>query len=208
LSQRLVKSGINVTIIEKNTEKCLELASTLPDVDIINGDATTSFTLEAQGIERCDALLALTGMDEQNIIISLYGHTHKVPNIITKLDHIDDSGILDFLPQSSVVCPKDLSCNTIVRYVRAMQNQTGAAVAVHLIADGKAEAIEFRLDKSTPHCGVPLKELKLKKGVLISCITRRGKTEIPDGNSSFAAGDSVVVVTNSGTIYQFGDIFE
>ncbi len=208
LSQRLVKSGINVTIIEKNTEKCLELASTLPDVGIINGDATSSFTLEAQGIERCDALLALTGMDEQNIIISLYGHTHKVPNIITKLDHIDDSGILDFLPQSSVVCPKDLSCNTIVRYVRAMQNQTGAAVAVHLIADGKAEAIEFRLDKSTPQCGVPLKELKLKKGVLISCITRRGKTEIPDGNSSFVAGDSVVVVTNSCTIYQFGDIFE
>jgi trk system potassium uptake protein TrkA len=89
-----------------------------------------------------------------------------------------------------------------------MQNQTGAAVAVHLIADGKAEAIEFRIDKSTPNCGTPLKELKLKKGVLISCITRRGKTEIPDGNSSFTYGDSVVVVTNSGSIHQFGDIFE
>ena len=208
LSQRLTKSGINVTIIEKNTEKCLQLSAALPDVDIINSDATSSFTLEGQGIERCDAIVALTGMDEQNIIISLYGHTHKVPNIITKLDHIDDSGILDFLPQSSVVCPKELCCNAIVRYVRAMQNQTGAAVAVHLIADGKAEATEFILDKSAPNCGTPLKELKLKKGVLISCITRRGKTEIPNGNSSFTAGDSVVIVTNSGAIHQFSDIFE
>ena len=208
LSQRLEKSGIDVTVIEKNMEKCLELSANLPSFDIINGDATSGFTLESEGIERSDAIIALTGMDEQNIIISLYGHAHNIPNIITKLDHIDDRGILDFLPQSSVVCPKELCCNAIVRYVRAMQNQTGAAVAVHLIADGKAEAIEFRLDKSTPNCGTPLKELKLKKGVLISCITRRGKTEIPDGNSSFTYGDSVVVVTNSGAIYQFSDIFE
>jgi trk system potassium uptake protein TrkA len=208
LSQRLIRSGIDVTIIEKNPEKCIQLSALLPEVDIINGDASSSFALEGEGIDRCDALVTLTGMDEQNIIISLYGHTHNVPNIVTKLDHIDDNGILDFLPQSSVVCPKELCCNAIVRYVRAMQNQTGAAVAVHLIADGKAEAIEFRLDKSTPNCGTPLKELKLKKGVLISCITRRGKTEIPDGNSSFTYGDSVVVVTNSGSIHQFGDIFE
>ncbi len=208
LSQRLVRSGINVTIIEKDEEKCLQLSANLPNVDIINGDASSAFTLEGEGIDRCDALVTLTGMDEQNIIISLYGHTHGVPNIVTKLDHIDDNGILDFLPQSSVVYPKELCCNAIVRYVRAMQNQTGAAVAVHLIADGKAEAIEFRLDKSTPNCGKTLKELKLKKGVLISCITRRGKTEIPDGNSSFMPGDSVVVVTNSGAVHQFGDIFE
>ena len=208
LSERLVKSGIDVTIIEKNLDRCMQLSATLPNVNIINGDASSSFELESEGMDRCDALVALTRMDELNIIISLYGHTHKIPNIITKLDYVDDSGILDFLPQSSVVCPKDLSCNAIVRYVRAMQNHTGAAIAVHLIADGKAEAIEFRLDKSTQNCGTPLKELKLKKGVLISCITRRGKTEIPDGNSSFMPGDSVIVVTNSGSIYQFGDIFE
>lgn len=209
LSKRLAKSGIDVTIIEKDVEKCLQLSSLLPGVDIVNGDASSSYTLESEGVESCDALVALTGMDELNIIISLYGHTHKIPQVITKLDHIDDNGILNFLPQSSVVCPKELSCNAIVRYVRAMQNQTGAAVAVHLIADGKAEAIEFRIDKSTPFCSVPLKTLKLRRDVLISCINRRGKTEIPDGNSYFLPGDSVVVVTNSNnTIHQFSDIFE
>lgn len=209
LSKKLVRSGIDVTIIENDMEKCLQLSSLLPGVNVVNGDASSSYRLESEGIEGCDALVALTGLDELNIIISLYGHTHKVPNIITKLDYIDDSGILDFLPQSSVVTPKELSCNTIVRYVRAMQNQTGAAAAVHFIADGKAEAIEFRVDKNTPYCGEKLKNLKLRRDVLIACITRRGKTEIPDGNSSYNHGDSVIVITNSKSIiHQFSDIFE
>ncbi len=209
LSEKLVQSGIDVTIIENDMEKCLQLSSALPEVNVVNGDASSSYRLESEGIEGCDALVALTGLDELNIIISLYGHAHKVPNIVTKLDYIDNSGILDFLPQSSVVTPKELGCNTIVRYVRAMQNQTGAASAVHFIADGKAEAMEFRIDKNTPYCGEALKNLKLRRGVLIACITRRGKTEIPDGNSSYAPGDSVIIVTNtSSIIHNFSDIFE
>lgn len=209
LSKKLVQSGIDVTIIENDMEKCLRLSSDLPEVNVVNGDASSSYRLESEGIEGCDALVALTGLDELNIIISLYGHAHKVPNIVTKLDYIDDNSILDFLPQSSVVTPKELGCNTIVRYVRAMQNQTGAAAAVHFIADGKAEAIEFRIDRNTPHCSEPLKNLKLRRGVLIACITKRGKTEIPDGNSSYAPGDSVIIVTNtSSIIHNFSDIFE
>ena len=90
-----------------------------------------------------------------------------------------------------------------------MDNQTGAAIAVHFIADGMAEAVEFIADESVKNCGVPLKDLKLKPNILVSCITRGGKTEIPDGNSSFEVGDTVVVVTNSNnTVYKLNDIFE
>ncbi len=209
LTEKLTRLGIEVTIIDNDEDRCRELSALLPEVNVIKGDATSAHVLENEGIDHCDALIALTGMDELNLIISLYGHSHKVPQVITKLDHVDDNAILDLLPQSSVVCPKELSCNIIVGYVRAMRNQTGAASSVHLIADGKTEAIEFRVDKTTLHCGEELKSIKIRKNILLACITRRGKTEIPNGNSKFFPGDSVVVITNnSETIYQLNDIFE
>jgi trk system potassium uptake protein TrkA len=107
-----------------------------------------------------------------------------------------------------VVCPKDLVAGNIVRYVRAMQNQTGAAVSVHSIADGQVEAMEFHVDETTRGCGIPLKNLKPKANVLIASITHGSVTEIPNGDSVFNAGDIVVVVTTGrGSIRQLNDIF-
>lgn len=121
---------------------------------------------------------------------------------------MENSILADSLALGSVICPKELSCNTIVRYVRAMQNQTGAAVSLHFIADGQAEAIEFLLDASAKNCGVPLRQLKLRPNVLIASITDGSQTEVPNGNSTFRAGDTVVVVTNgSQVLQQFNDIF-
>jgi trk system potassium uptake protein TrkA len=134
--------------------------------------------------------VTLTGLDELNMVVSLYGTSCGVPQIITKLGRVENSKILDSLPIGSVVCPKELCCNTIVRYVRAMQNQVGAAVTIHSIADGQAEAVEFLLDDSAFHCGEPLKQLKLRRNVLIACITRGAKTEIPNGESFFQKGDT------------------
>jgi trk system potassium uptake protein TrkA len=107
-----------------------------------------------------------------------------------------------------VICPKDLVVSNIVRYVRAMQNQTGAAVSVHAIADGQVEAMEFMVDKNTKHCDIPLKNLKPKPNVLIAGITHGAWTEIPNGDSAFHRGDSVVVVTRGGDIRQLNDCFE
>jgi trk system potassium uptake protein TrkA len=116
--------------------------------------------------------------------------------------------LADDLELGSVICPRELCSNNIVRYVRAMQKQTGAAVSVHSIADGRAEAVEFLVDNDTQNCGVPLKELKLKPGVLVVSITRGKITEIPNGNSSFDVGDTVVVVTTGKKVlHQLGDIF-
>jgi trk system potassium uptake protein TrkA len=151
----------------------------------------------------------MTGLDELNMIISLYGTNSNIPQVITKLGRTDDTNILGSLPLGSIVSPRELCCNTIVQYVRAMKNQTGAALTVHTIADGQAEAMEFLADGSTRHCDEPLKKLKLKKGVLVVCIVKGQKLEIPNGDSSFQEGDTVIIVTSIGKgIYQLNDIFE
>lgn len=209
LAKLLQKSGIGVQIIERNQERCEQLAELLPSTDIILGDASSQFLLEQQGISQCNALVSMTGLDELNMIISLYATSCGVPQIITKLGRMDNTNILDKLALGSVISPKELCCNTIVRYVRAMKNQTGAALTMHTIAEGQAEAMEFLVEDGTPHCGVPLKELRLKKGVLIACISKGANQEIPNGNSSFQKGDSLIIVTSSEKgIRQLKDIFE
>ncbi len=209
LASRLENSGINVQIIERDQEKCDHLAAILPKACIIHGDVSSQFLLESEGVSDCDALVALTGLDELNMIVSLYGKNCGVPQVITKLGRMDNANILGNVAFGSVVSPKELCCNTIVRYVRAMKNQTGAALTVHTIADGQAEAMEFRVDGTTQYCGQPLKKIRLKKGVLVVCIIKGSKHEIPNGDSFFEAGDSVIIVTGSERgIYQLNDIFE
>jgi trk system potassium uptake protein TrkA len=209
LAQTLLKNGIAVQIVEQDYDRCIQLANALPDASIIHGDASKEFLLDNEGISDCDALVTLTGVDEMNIIISLYGSTCKVPQIITKLGRLENNSILDMLPLGSIISPKELCCNTIVRFVRAIKNHTGAAVSVHTIADGQAEAMEFIVDENTLHCDEPLKKLKLKKNVLIVCITHGAQLEIPNGDSSFQKGSTVIVVTGTDrVIYQLNDIFE
>jgi trk system potassium uptake protein TrkA len=209
LAQALLKNGIGVQIVEQDYDRCLQLANVLPQASIIHGDATKEFLLDNEGISDCDALVTLTGVDEMNIIISLYGSTCKVPQVITKLGRLENNSILDMLPLGSIISPKELCCNNIVRFVRAMKNQTGAALSVHTIADGQAEAVEFMVDENTLHCGEPLKKLKLKKNVLIVCITHGAQLEIPNGDSKFDVGNTVIVVTGADrVIYQLNDIFD
>lgn len=209
LASRLEKSGISVQIIERDRERCDHLAAILPKACIIHGDVSNQFLLESEGISDCDALVTLTGLDELNMVVSLYGTNCGVPQVITKLGRMDNANILGNVAFGSVVMPKELCCNTIVRYVRAMKNQTGAALTVHSIADGQAEAMDFRVDETTQHCGEPLKKIKLKKGVLVVCITKGSRQEIPNGDSCFDIGDSVIIVTGRDRgIYQLNDIFE
>lgn len=209
LAKQLQRSGIAVQIIERDLERCNQLAALLPDTCIIHGDGSSQFLLEQEGISDCDALVTLTGLDELNMIVSLYGTNCGVPQVITKLGRMDNANILGSLALGSVISPKELCCNTIVRYVRAMKNQTGAALTVHTIADGQVEAMEFVVEKGTPHCGEPLKNLRLKKGVLVVCITKGVKQEIPSGDSSYDRGNTLIIVAERGKgIYQLKDIFE
>ena len=208
LADMLLKNGISVQLIEQNEQRCHELSALLPDATIIQGDCTDQSLLDSEGLGNADAMVNLTGLDELNMIISLYGQSRGVPQVITKFSRVENRNMIDSLGLGSVVCPKELCCNTIARYVRAMGNQSGAAVSVHAIADGQAEAVEFLVDKSTKNCGIPLKQIKLKPDVLLVSITRGASTEIPGGDSTFHEGDTIVIVTsNRGSIRQLNDIF-
>lgn len=208
LAQSLISAGVHVKIIEKDPRRCQKLANALPRAVIIEADSTAQHVLESEGISEMDALVTLTDVDEQNVFTSMYGNSIGVPNIITRLNHIEMSGMLENLPIGSVVSPKELCSENIVQYVRAMQHQAGAAVSVHRIAEGRVEALEFVINKNSRYLGEPLKNLKLKKNILLSCITRHGNTSIPDGNSTFEVGDTVVVITSrEEPILQFNDIF-
>ena len=132
-----------------------------------------------------------------------------VPQVITKVGHMEIHNIHDTLGLGSVICPKELCCNNIVRYVRAMQNTAGAALTLHNIAEGQAEALEFVVDEKTRYIGTPLREMKTKENVLIVCISHGSKTEIPSGDSMYQKGDSLIVVAKSGmALLQINDIFE
>ena len=208
LANRLLKAGISCVIVEQNLTRCKELCALLPRAEIIHGDVSDQYLLESEGLSQCDALVTLTGLDELNMIVSLYGISKGVPQVITKVGHADNHSIMSNLSLGSYVCPKELCCNNIVRYVRAMQNQTGAAVSVHSIADGQAEAMEFLADESTRFCGVPLKDIKLKSNVLVVSVSHGAATEIANGDTMFHAGDTIIVVTNGGVVLrQLNDIF-
>lgn len=208
LAQLLEKDGIRVRILEKDPDRCRTLAAALSQTEIIHGDFSNRKELEAAGIHDCDAFLSLSGIDEINMITSLYAASQGVRQVITHLGRPENSMLAGGLSIGSIICPRELCSNDIVRYVRAMENQTGAAISVHGIADGNAEAVEFLADDTTKNLGVPLKELKLRPNVLIASIFHGGKVEIPHGTSTIQSGDSVVVVTTErGTIDTLNDIF-
>ena len=207
LSKLLEEDKIDVKLVDKDYNRCVEFASMLPETTIVHGDCSNQEFLNDQGLQSADALCSLTGMDETNMLISMYAGVNNVPQVITKISR-DENTIVDSLSLGSIICPKELCCNDIVRYVRAMQNQTGAAITVHSIANGQAEAVEFLVDSSTKYRDMPLKKLKLKNNVLIASITHGAKTEIPNGDSMFTEGDTLVAVTSGRVILnQINDIF-
>lgn len=150
LAQLLEKDGIDVTIIERSAERCRELAEELPGTSVSRGDCSNQAQLEEDGIANADAVVTLTGLDEMNMIVSLYAAGRNVPQVITKIGRPENARLADSLALGSIICPRELSSGSIVRYVRAMQNQSGAAITVHAIADGQAEAVEFLVEDTTP----------------------------------------------------------
>ena len=208
LASLLEKDGISVHLLERDPARCLALAEALPNTNVIHGDCSNQSVLEDQGIDQCDAVAALTGLDETNMILSLYAANRGVTQTVTKLSREESISIANTMALGSIISPKELCSNIIVRYVRAMQNQTGAAVSVHAIADGQAEAVEFIVEDNTPHCDKPLKEIRLKQDVLLAAIIHDTQSQVPNGDSRFLPGDRVVVVTSRrGSLQQLSDIF-
>ena len=209
LAKRLLQSGVGVKIIEIDAKRAVQLAEALPAAEVALGDGSSRELLLAEGLTQADALVTLTGIDEENIVVSMFGHSQNVPKIVTKINRLEYGSIFAELGVGSIVSPKELCSNDIARYVRAMQNTVGSVLTLHSIAGGEAEALEFRVDGAVHYCGVPLRDVPLRAGVLIACITRRGKTIIPDGAAHFEKGDTVVAVTAcEEAVTHMNDLFE
>ena len=204
LSQQLLESGIRVKIIEKDRDRCEELCAALPKAVVINADAANQHILMEEGIRECESFVTLTGMDEENLFLSLFAQECSKAKVITKVDRMDFDEIIKRLDLGTLLHPKNITADNILRYVRALQNSIGSNVeSLYKIIENKVEALEFKIQQDSPIVGIPLAQLKVKPGVLIACISCDGKIIIPNGNSRIKEGDSVIVVTSH---LGFGDI--
>lgn len=209
LGRQLLASGMDVKIIESDLGRCEELSQLLPDATVLHGDGTDQRLLQEEGIEHMDAVAALTGIDEENIIISLYAGRTTRAKVITKVSRSSYEPLVGSLSLGSVFYPRNICADNVVRYVRAMQNSDAYASMETLckIVSNKVEAMEFRVTASADFCGIPLQDLHLKDGLLIGCISRGDKIITPRGSDTIEVGDSVIVVTTIGGLRSLNDIF-
>ncbi len=195
LAEELIASGVNVKLIEIDEKKCEQLADMLPKATIIHADGSDRYILDSEGLSHTDAVVTLTDIDEENLIISMYANFLGVFKVITKINRTEFNEVLQDKGIDCAISPKDLCCNDIVRYVRAMENRKGEAVlTLHRIVDDRVEALEFRAGKQLPQLGKRLSELSLKPNTLIASINRGGRIIIPKGSDTIEQDDTVIVV--------------
>lgn len=209
LAPMLIRSGTSIKLIERNRSRCEYLAEKYPELNVICSDGSSQSVLKTHNISQMDAVLPLTNMDEENIIIGMFARKVGVPQLLTKINRMEYGEILGDRGADSLISPKSLSTYEIVRYVRAMENTGGSAViTIHKLAGGSVEALEFAVTEATRRLHERLADITLKPGILIACINHMGRIIIPGGQDKLVAGDTVVVVTTAGReIIDLNDIF-
>ncbi len=209
LTLQLLDAGMQVKIIERDRQRCHELSDWLPKATVIHGDGTDQSLLLQEGIDTVDAVVSLTGMDEENILISMYAQTQKADKVVTKINRLSFLDMLGNMGLDTIVSPKTIAANRIIRYVRAMHNSDGSSVqTLYKLVGGQVEALEFVVAETAKFTGVPLKDLKTKQNVLIACIIRNSKPIIPRGSDTIEPRDAVVVVTANQYLRDLSDILE
>lgn len=207
LSKQLTDMNIDVKILETNPKRCEELSVLLPKALVICGDGADEELLREEGIENIEAFVPLTGIDEENILLTLFARKCSDAKVITKINRSTFIDVIDNMDMGSVIYPRYMTAESILAYVRAMQNSIGSNIeTLYYIFDGRAEAIEFKVEKDSPVIGKPIMELSLKDHLLISCINRNGKIIIPRGGDVIQVGDRVIVVTTHTGFHDVRDI--
>ena len=207
LAKRLLKYGINVTLVEKKEDRCEELSELIPEAMIIHGDGTDKELLMEEGITEAESFASLTGLDEQNVLLSLYANSKMKGKIITKVNKIAFDEVIDNLNLGSIIYPKFITMQYILQYVRAMNNSIGSNVeTLYKIKKDKAEALEFYVKESSKVVGIPLQQLNLKDNLIICSIKRNGTIITPKGQDCIKKGDHVIVVTTNEGLQDLSDI--
>lgn len=209
LSKMLTNIGINTRIIECDEKRCEHLGSIIPDATIIYGDGTKQELLIEEGLNKQDAFVALTGIDEQNILMSLFASTQDVKKVISKVNKDELSSLSERIGLESIVSPKEVTSSVVLRYVRALENTKDSNVeALYRLMDGRVEALEFIVNEKSAVTDIPFKELNTKKNILIAGIIRNRKPIIPSGDDMIKVGDRVVVLATGHFLRGISDILK
>ncbi len=198
LSKMLLRSGSDVTIIDKDINRCSQFAEILPNAVVINGDGAEPEVLLEEGITSVDAFASLTGMDEENILISFFAQSQNVPRVIAKVNRNELASMAEKIGLDSIVSPKKAVSNVVTSYARALQNTLGSNVeTMYKLMDGSVEALEFNVQADFKSLHIPIKDMKLKEDVLIAGIIRKRKAFVPTGDDEIVAGDKIIVIAKS-----------
>ena len=209
LAQMLTNTGLSVKIIDKDEKVCEAISELLPKATVILGDGAQQELLIEEGLLKTDAFVSLTGMDEQNILISIFAASQNVPKVIAKVNREELGGMAEKLGLDTIVSPKKIVSDQIIRYARALQNSLGSNIeTLYKCMDGKAEALEFNVVRDERLTNIPLKELKIRKDILIGGIIRERKTIIPGGDDVILEGDKVIVIAANQRLQDLADILE
>lgn len=209
LSKMLTGVGNSVKIIERDRQRCRQLCELLPKAVVVHGDGAQQEVLFEEGITSLDAFVALTGMDEENILISIFASSQNVPKVISKVNRNELSVMAENLGIDTIVSPKKITADILVRYARAVKNSLGSNVeTLYKLVDGKAEALEFNVREDVRIVNIPLKELSLRPNILIGGIIRGRQTIIPGGNDVILPGDKVVILAANRRLHDLSDILK
>jgi len=209
LANQLLDMGVEVKIVERDMKRCEELSILLDKAIIICGDGCDEKLLESENLSLSESFIPLTGIDEENIFLTLHAKQNPDVKVITKINRLTFNHVVESLELGSVVYPKFITAETIIAYVRAKKQSKGSNIeTLYHIFNDRAEAIEFKIKEGAPVIGVPIVDLPLKEDMLIACITRGGKVIIPSGNDKICVGDRVVVVSKQSGIRDITDIVQ
>jgi trk system potassium uptake protein TrkA len=209
LADELSKKKYKIKLLESDRETAEELAELLPRVTVIHGNGTQHRLLLEEGIEAMDAFVALTDIDEENMVVSMFANKMNVKKTITEIKSDELYGMLDELGIKNNVSPKEIVSDRIISYIRALANTRGSNLqTLYRLVNNQVEALEFYAKKPERIYDKPLRELSMKDNCLIACIIRHNTVIIPDGNSVIKLGDNVIVVTKNKNYDDLTDIFE
>ena len=209
LTWAVEKAGMKVRIVELSGERCLALSDKLPQATIIHGDGTDSTVIEAEYLLDTDAFVALTNRDEENLLMAMNAQRSGVKKVIAKMNRPNYIDMTRKFGLDSIISPKEITANQISAYVRSLARSQGSAVEnLYKPLGGKIEAVEFTATTATNFLDTPLRDLRLKEGLLVAAVVRDSKTIIPDGNTCIHAGDRVVVMAKSLFLQDLNDILK
>ncbi len=209
LAKMLTAGGSSVKIIEKDAGRCEFLSEALPKATLIHGDGAEQETLLEEGLDSVDAFVALTGMDEENMLISIFASSHNVPKVIAKVNRPELAKMSSKLGLDCIISPRETTADIIVQYARALKNSLGSSVeTLYKLMDGKAEALEFNVSNESRLVNIPLKDLSFKPNTLIAGIVRGRKAIIPTGDDVIKPNDRVVVIAGDIGLQDLSDIIK